>query len=323
MIHRDVKPANILVTNNGVVKVVDFGIAHLESNSLTKTGRFLGTIHYASPEQINDGRVDSRSDLWSVAAVIYEFIAYRKAFEGSNIAATIAKILTADPEPLSVCCPGVPVELDHIISKGLAKNPNDRYASLDEMLEDIQPIAIRLQQSLISELIVEAKALRGQGDLNAARQKVRATLILDHTHSEANRLLSEIQAEIDRQASAVGIQEAVGDAAQAQETPSAGGPSEQERARAVRDAVISGQQAMKRGDLTGAEQELQRALQLDQENAQAKEILGQIRQDRDGRERDFLLKEAFWHADKLVDAGKYLEARGSAPITSGGICRLR
>jgi eukaryotic-like serine/threonine-protein kinase len=252
IIHRDVKPANILVTNDGVVKLVDFGIAHLESHNLTKTGRFLGTIHYASPEQINDGPVDNRSDIWSVAAVIYEFIAYRKAFEGSNIAATIAKILTSDPEPLSVCCPGVPVELDPIIHRGLAKNPAQRYSSLDEMLKDIQPIALRLQQSLISELIVEAKVLRVHGDLNAARQKIRATLILDHMNAEGNRLLSEIQAEIDRQAS--GAAAAPGPAAPSEELP-----PEQDSACV-------------------------------------------------GRETDVSLKEALWHADKLVDEGKYLEA---------------
>ncbi len=252
VIHRDIKPANILVTNNGVVKLIDFGMAHLESHNLSKTGRLLGTLHYASPEQINDGHVDNRSDLWSVAAVIYEFIAYRKPFEGSNLPATIAKILTSDPEPLSVCCPGVPVELDHIITKGLAKNPSDRYASLDEMLKDIQPIALRLQQSLIGELIVEAKTLRDQGDLNAARQKVRATLILDNSHPEGNRLLSEIQAEIERQASGAGIQSTINESA-----PAVAGA--EDSARVGSDANVS-------------------------------------------------LKEALWQTDKLVDAGKYLEA---------------
>ncbi len=67
------------------------------------------------------GSVDSRSDLWSVTCVVYEFIAYKKAFDGSNIAAIIAKILSTEPEPLSRCCPGVPAALDTVISKGLKK----------------------------------------------------------------------------------------------------------------------------------------------------------------------------------------------------------
>jgi len=199
VVHRGVRPSNILVTNDGIVKILDFGIAHLESANLTKAGRFLGTLNYASPEQINDGLIDGRSDLWSVAAVFYEFIAYKKAFEGSNIAATIAKVLTANPEPLSLCCPGVPAELDRIVSKGLAKNREERYPSLDEMLDDLLPIARGLQQSLIGELIVEAKNLRDQGNIGGAQQKVRAILILDHTHAEGNRLYNEIQSELAHQ----------------------------------------------------------------------------------------------------------------------------
>jgi eukaryotic-like serine/threonine-protein kinase len=202
MVHRGVRPANLVVTNDGVVKVLEFGIAHLESANLSKVGRMLGTLNYASPEQINDGFVDSRSDIWAVAAVFYEFIAYKKAFDGSNIAATIAKIFTANPEPISVCCPAVPAELDRIIGKGLAKSQEERYSTLDEMLEDLLPIARGLQQSFISELLVEARSLRDQGSIHGAQQKVRAILILDHTHAEGNRLYSEITSQLERQTAA-------------------------------------------------------------------------------------------------------------------------
>ena len=331
VVHRDVKPANILVTNEGIVKVVDFGIAHLEATHLTKTGMFLGTIHYAPPEQINDGRVDGRSDLWSVTCVVYELIAYKKAFDGSNIAAIIARILSSEPEPLSRCCPGVPVELDTVISKGLKKNNEERYQSLDEMLAGLIPIARSLQMSFIGDMLLEAKDLRDKGDLNGAQEKVRAILILDNAHVEAKRLHSELSAELTpvtkakrlvaqaEQAFSRGeYGEAVRMLGEAQELNPADTQArnlkdkalrEQDRIRELHDALSSGQRAMKQGDLTGAEQELHRVLQLDPNHAQASDLLERIRQDRLSRERDFRLKEALWQTDNLVSEGKYEEAQ--------------
>ena len=333
IVHRDIKPGNILVKNDGTVKVVDFGIVKLESTTLTKTGMFMGTIQYASPEQLNEAKVDARSDLWSVVCVIYELVAYKKPFDGPNFAAMVGKILNSEPEPLSQRCPGVPVELDHIVSKGLKKKVGERYQSLEELLADLSPIAQRLTRTLIGDLLGEARQLKEKGDLNSAREKVRAILLLDKAQTEAKHLSTEITAELQRLSSLPRVRELLteGEAAykrgeyaeavraltgvlelnpndtQARELKEHAEKG-MNRLQQVRDALNAGQKAIKEGDLTGAEVELRKVLQLDEHNSQASTLLGEIQQDRHSREKDFHKKEALWRADKLLAEGKDQEA---------------
>jgi len=334
IVHRDVKPGNILVKNDGTVKVVDFGIVRVESTTLTKTGMFMGTIQYASPEQLSESHVDQRSDLWSVVCVIYEFIAYRKPFEASNFGAIVGKILTSEPEPLSRICPEVPAELDNLIAKGLKKDVGERYQTLEELMADLEPIGQSLQRSLVGDLLAEARQMKEKGDLTGAQEKVRTILLLDRAQTDAKRLNSEIRAELQRLSSLPRVRELVseGEAAfkrgefadairalagalelnphdtQARNLKERA-TREQDRQRQVREALTAGQKAMKQGDLTGAEQELQKVLALDQKNPQASSLLAEIRQDRFGREKSFGLKEGLWKADSLISEGKYPEAK--------------
>jgi serine/threonine-protein kinase len=193
-----VDPENIMVTNEGIVKVMDFSTVHLQTADPTRTTTFMGNILLPSPEQIKESRIDIRGNIWSVTCVMYEFIACKKPFEGSNIATIISKILNAEPVPLSICCPGVPAEMDKVISKGLKKNPDERYPSLDALLADLLPIARSLQQRFVDDLVQEAKDLRDKGDLTGAQEKLGTVLILANTHEEAQRLYVEISAKIPR-----------------------------------------------------------------------------------------------------------------------------
>src|SRR5437870_9387448 len=119
VIHRDVKPANIVVTRDGIVKVVDFGIARLADTPQTQTGTLLGTLAYMSPEQLRGQNADARTDIWAMGVVLYEFIAYQRPFTGENHAALLLSILQNEPPSIRQLVPECPIALERIVSKSL------------------------------------------------------------------------------------------------------------------------------------------------------------------------------------------------------------
>jgi len=138
--HRDIKPANIMINKDGVVKIVDFGLAKLASQSkLTKTSEIVGTTTYMSPEQALGQTVDHRSDIWALGVLLYEMITGRVPFEGEYEQSVMYSIINVDVEPVTGLRTGVPMELERIITKALMKDPNQRYQHIDEMLVDLKP----------------------------------------------------------------------------------------------------------------------------------------------------------------------------------------
>jgi eukaryotic-like serine/threonine-protein kinase len=135
VIHRDVKPGNILVAKDGRVKVTDFGIAKAAQNAsdLTTTGTVLGTAQYLSPEQVQGQPVDARSDLYSAGAVLYEMITGRPPFEAETPVATAVMRLTRDPVPPRDIRPGIPRQLEGAVVRALARDPRSRFVSADAM----------------------------------------------------------------------------------------------------------------------------------------------------------------------------------------------
>ncbi len=135
IIHRDLKPSNIMVLDDGDVKVMDYGIARARRfDGLTVTGAFLGTPDYVAPETAEGKGTDARSDLYSLGIVFYEILTGRKPFVGDTPFATLRKHCTEPPTPPSLVIAGVPAEIEAIILKLLAKNPDERYPGAEELL---------------------------------------------------------------------------------------------------------------------------------------------------------------------------------------------
>ena len=191
IVHRDIKPDNIMVRRNGYVKVLDFGLAKLtekvdrspsdaEASTRvlvqTDAGVVMGTSHYMSPEQARGKPVDARSDIWSLGVVIYEMVAGRTPFEGETSTDVIVAITQKEPPPLARFAPHVPAELEWIVMKALRKDRDERYQTIKELLTDLR----RLRQRLDFESELERSSAPVSVSASRMSEAAAAPTLLHH-----------------------------------------------------------------------------------------------------------------------------------------------
>lgn len=197
VVHRDIKPGNVMIRRDGSPKVLDFGLAYLERSeadrtvsgeSLTGPGQVLGTPSYMSPEQAEGREIDQRSDIFSLGVVMYEALTGKRPFAGENYASVISKVLTTDPVPVNELRPDIPFLLTRVVRRCLEKSPRKRFQSMDEVrviLEEIRAAAaagISMDPSSAERLISGRRKLPPQAVIVPAGFLLAAAVIIGYLY---------------------------------------------------------------------------------------------------------------------------------------------
>jgi predicted Ser/Thr protein kinase len=250
VVHRDMKPANIFVLPSGQVKILDFGIAQLATTDpgLTRTGLIMGTLRYISPEQVR-GRVDHRSDMFSVGSVLYELLTSRPPFAGDDPMQLLEQLRSEDPPPPAQIDPTIPPELEAVVQRAMRKNPDERYRDLDEMgaalaavharmIERRQAASLLDPQDQERQAVQRAREMATQGRNQAL--SIEVTQYAPALWAEAEARLAAAQAELGAQAAARAVPlfaEASSLYRQAEEATGEARERERRRAGAARERV--------------------------------------------------------------------------------------
>jgi eukaryotic-like serine/threonine-protein kinase len=204
IVHRDIKPGNVMVLKSGGIKIVDFGIAHIGDKTVTRTGQLIGSLGYMSPEQVNGKPIDTRTDIFSTGVVLYQLLTYALPFDGDSTAATLLKIIHDAPPPLSKYITDCPSELQGVILRALAKDREERYRTVEDLSFDLAQIRDRLKEGMVEGHLQEAQSLLSGGFTHKARELLLQVLKIDRQHTGAIRLFRTVQQSIEQEQ--IGVQ---------------------------------------------------------------------------------------------------------------------
>ncbi|MFA6456059.1 MAG: protein kinase, partial [Bacteroidota bacterium] len=166
IIHRDIKPENVMVRKDGLVQIMDFGLAKLQGvTRLTREGNTVGTMGYMSPEQVQGFNVDHRTDIFSFGVLLYELFSGQSPFKGVHETAIIYEIVNVDPEPITIVKPDLPPDLDAIVLECLAKEADERYQSAKEIVKDLRKLKRESSRQTASRILAVRKSQISSGSM--------------------------------------------------------------------------------------------------------------------------------------------------------------
>jgi eukaryotic-like serine/threonine-protein kinase len=258
VIHRDVKPANVIVQPDGIAKLLDFGIARQEKQErgLTRTGNVIGTIHYMAPERLRDRAFDGRSDIFSAGIMLYQLLTGQLPFTGEDFS-VVQKLLNDKHPPLSNYLHDYPAALDAILDRSLAKDPDGRYNSADEMAAEIYSVADEVKKGQVLEMFEQAESLMKEQEFLKARELLLQVTKLDAQHTKARQLLVLVQQNL----------------------------ALRQRAGQIKELKFQAQTALNDRQYDVAIGHIEEALKLDQSSSELAELLDSVRQKKQARER--------------------------------------
>ena len=331
VVHRDVKPANIMRLADGTVKIMDFGIARLtrdDATRLTQKGDMIGTILYMSPEQFRSSvEVDAICDIFAYGVICYELLGGKHPFKADDAGTVMYRITSEDPPPLRTLAPECPEALEQIVHRALSKERELRYQSLEDALLDLGPILTALQQARAGVLLEQARERFQKEQWEAARSVVREVLELDPPNREARQLREAIQQQVQKQVVAPRVQSLLEKAEQqlvgrqfndAIESFESAWRLDRNNAeirsridqvrgrlehskRAAR-LVAEAKREFRQQELTLANRNLTEALEADPDNPEAVKLLQTIQQERERREAEKKFQDDLARAKDLLAA---------------------
>jgi serine/threonine protein kinase len=334
VVHRDIKPGNIMVNSEGVVKVVDFGIARLVDFSRTHTNMMIGTPAYMAPELFRKKKADERTDIWAVGVTFYELICYQRPFTGDGY--DIIRAIAEDEfPPVSSSVPDCGAEVESIIQRMLRKQSAERYQSMEDVLLDLEPVWNRMRSGAAAVLAERAQEFYELGDLPKAQDTLHRARQIDSSNAQAKSLFEKITAQLRRteiqpkvqkhlSRGRVFLQSGQFREAQAEVEAALALDSRHELAQKFAEEVEAGaaraqqleqklrlaKQRLAEGAVPEAETALRQALDLDAAHPQALELKRQISEEQSRREKRKQLTELLHRARTLWTELKYDECLG-------------